>query len=166
MKQCITGIVSLLLLAGCDISINTNAPNTSTSTVTLSDPGSAQQQRLVVDKALEFLLLLDAGRIDMTWPPSSSALKAIMSESVWVKTIGGLRMGLGEFKQRERAQISFTKQLPDAPPGHYAAVQIQSTFANMTVTELILLSEEDEQWRVAGYNISKSVEVAAQVRLF
>lgn len=166
MKQCVTVLASLLLLTGCDISINTNAPDTSTSTVTLSEPGTAQQQRHIVDKALEFLLLLDAGRIDLTWPESGSALKASTTESNWVKGLSGLRMGLGELKQRERALISFTKQLPNAPAGHYAAVQIQSTFANMTVTEAVLLGEEDEQWRVVGYNVSKTVEVATKFSLF
>ena len=62
--------------------------------------------------------------------------------------------------------ITFTKQLPDAPPGHYAAVQTQSAFSNLTVTEAVLLVEENEQWRVVGYNLSKTVEVAAKMRLF
>jgi hypothetical protein len=166
MKQCFTVLLSLLMLAGCDVSIDTNAPATSTSTVQLSDPGSAQLQQRVVGNAASFLLLLDAGSADMTWATAGSALKATTSEANWIKGISGLRMGLGELKQRAHFQITFTKQLPDAPPGHYAAVQSQSTFANMTVTEAVLLNEEAEQWRVVGYNISKTVEVTAGVRLF
>lgn len=159
-------LVGLLVLAGCDVSINTNAPTTNTSAVILSEPDSAQQQKQVAGTANEFLLLLDAGRSDLTWTSAGSALKATTTESNWVKGISGLRMGLGEFQQRDHFQVAFTKQLPDAPPGHYAAVQTQSKFANMTVTEAVLLSEEAEQWRVVGYNISKTVEVAAGIRLF
>ena len=167
MKHRFTVMISLLVLAGCDVSINTNAPTTNTApAVTLSEPGSAQQQRRLVDTATEFLLLLDAGRIDMTWPSVGSVLKAATTESNWVKGISGLRTGLGELQQRDQFQIAFTKQLPDAPPGHYAAIQTQSRFANMTVTEAVLLSEEADQWRVVGYNISKAVEVSAGVRLF
>lgn len=166
MKQCFAVLSSLLLIAGCDVSFNTNASGTQASTVVVSDPGSEQQQRLVVDTAVQFLMLLDDGRTDMTWATAGSALKATTTESNWVKGIGTLRMGLGELKQRDRAQITFTKQLPDAPPGHYAAVQTQSAFSNLTVTEAVLLVEENEQWRVVGYNLSKTVEVAAKMRLF
>ncbi|WP_194790757.1 DUF4019 domain-containing protein [Pseudomonas sp. UFMG81] len=166
MKHCFTLLVSVLALAGCDVSINTNAPATSTSAVTVSPPGSAQQQRQVAGTANAFLLLLDAGRADMTWSSTGSALKATTSESNWVNGISGLRMGLGELQQRDHFQITYTRQLPDAPPGHYAAIQTQSTFANMAVTELVLLVEDADQWRVVGYNISKAVEVAAGIRLF
>lgn len=166
MKHCFTVMISLLVLAGCDVSINTNAPINNASAVPLSEPGSAQLQRQLVDTATEFLLLLDAGRIDITWPSAGSALKAATTESNWVKGISGLRTGLGELQQRDQFQIAFTKQLPDAPPGHYAAIQSRSRFANMTVTEAVLLSEEADQWRVVGYNISKTVEVSAAVRLF
>ncbi|MFF7110057.1 DUF4019 domain-containing protein [Pseudomonas sichuanensis] len=159
-------LVGLLLLAGCDVSINTNAPATNASAVVLSQPGSAQQQKQIAETANEFLLLLDAGRADMTWTSAGSVLKAATTEPNWVKGISGLRMGLGELQQRNQYQVAFTKQLPDAPPGHYAAVQTQSTFANMTVTEAVLLSEEADQWRVVGYNISKAVEVSAGIRLF
>ena len=164
MKQCFAVLSSLLLVAGCDVSLNTNASGTQASAVVVSDPGSAQ--RLVVDTAVQFLMLLDAGRTDMTWVTAGSALKATTTESNWVKGIGTLRIGLGELKQRDRAQITFTKQLPDAPPGHYAAVQTQSAFSNLTVTEAVLLAEENEQWCVVGYNLSKTVEVAAKMRLF
>lgn len=166
MKQVFALCVSVSVLSGCDVAINTNAPTTTASAVTLSQPDSAQQQQLVAETAAEFLLLLDAGRIDMTWPPAGSALKAATSESNWVEGIRGLRAGLGELKQRDHFQVAFTKQLPDAPPGHYAAVQSQSTFANIVVTEAVLLSEEADRWRVVGYNISKTVEVSAGIRLF
>jgi hypothetical protein len=89
-------LVGLLLLAGCDVSINTNAPATNTSAVVLSQPGSAQQQKQIADTANEFLLLLDAGRADMTWTSAGSVLKAATTEPNWVKGISGLRMGLGD----------------------------------------------------------------------
>ncbi|WP_158664927.1 DUF4019 domain-containing protein [Pseudomonas sp. SWI44] len=142
MKQSVTLIICLSLLSACDVSINTNA-----------------------SRALEFLMLLDEGRADLTWLPAGSALKASTSESNWVKGISGLRTGVGEFKHRNHAQISFTREMPDAPPGLYAAVQIQSSFSNLEVVEVVLLVEEDDQWRVVGYNISKNIQLKAAIPL-
>ena len=166
MKQSVTLIICLPLLSACDVSINTNAPVIPVVVPALQpDAAITPQQRVIVSRALEFLMLLDEGRADLTWLPAGSALKASTSESNWVKGISGLRTGVGEFKHRNHAQISFTREMPDAPPGLYAAVQIQSSFSNLEVVEVVLLVEEDDQWRVVGYNISKNIQLKAAIPL-
>lgn len=166
MKQCFAVLSSLLLIAGCDVSFNTNASGTQASAVVVSDPGSEQQQRLVVDTAVQFLMLLDAGRTDMTWATAGSALKATTTESNWVKGIGTLRMGLGELKQRDRAQITFTKQLPDAPPGHYAAVQTQSAFRTSPSPRLCCWLKKTNSGALSATTSVKPSKLLQKMRLF
>lgn len=152
MKLLAIVLCSVVLLGGCDISFNNSTPK-----VMASDPGTPQQQQQVLDTAVVFLELLDAGKADRTWPAVSPVLQAKTSELVWVNGLKALRLGLGTLHKREPAAIGFTEQMPDAPAGKYALIEFASTFSTTTVREKVGFRNDDQQWRVVGYFFNKSV---------
>ena len=87
MKLLAIVLCSVVLLGGCDISFNNSTPK-----VMASDPGTPQQQQQVLDTAVVFLELLDAGKADRTWPAVSPVLQAKTSELVWVNGLKALRL--------------------------------------------------------------------------
>lgn len=150
MKQIICAALLSTLLTGCDVSFNKAPPK-----ALVSEPATEQQQRQVFDATVEFLHLLDSGNVDQTWPASSALLKTTTSERMWTTSITAIRLGLGSFVERNGAQIGFTTQMPDVPAGHYAIVECVTTFSRGPATENIVLREDDNQWRVAGYSVNK-----------
>lgn len=160
MKRFFALFFSLILLAGCDISFNEGPPKT----VTLSDPGTEQQQRQVFEAAGHFVHLLDAGKADETWAVLSPVFKAKTSEFIWTNSVKGLRLGLGELKEHGPVSMGFTDQMPDAPAGRYAVVDFQSTYSAATVQEKVILREDDSQWLIVGYFVNKSVTLGDEAR--
>lgn len=154
MKPFIAALFSLVLLSGCDVSLNKPTPK-----VIASDAGTEQQQRQVYEAAVEFLQLLDNGKTSETWSTVSPALKATTHEMVWTGSLKALRLGLGSFKERTPAGIGFTDQMPEAPAGNYAVIEFNSTFAASSVTEKVLFRDDDKHWLVVGYFVNKSVIV-------
>lgn len=152
MKLFAVVLLSAALLSGCDVSFNKGTPK-----VTASDPGTQLQQQQIFDAALAFLVLLDAGKADMTWSVVSPTFQAKIPEPVWVNGLKALRIGLGSFNKREPLGFGFTDQMPDAPAGHYAVIEFASTFATTSVKEKVILRDDDERWGVVGYFVHKSV---------
>lgn len=150
MKHIICAALVSMLLTGCDVSFNQSPPK-----ALVSEPATEQQQRQVFDATVEFLRLLDSGHVDQTWPASSALLKATTSEMMWTNSIKAMRLGLGTFVERSSAQIGFTTQMPDVPAGRYAIVECVTTFTRGPATENVVLREDDNQWRVAGYSVNK-----------
>ena len=152
MKQIICAMFLSVLLSGCDVSFN-KPP----SKVLASEPATEQEQREVFNATVEFLRLLDSGHVDQTWAVSSPSLKDTTSEVIWTHGIKAMRFGLGSFVERKSAHIGFTTQMPDAPAGRYAIVECVSTFTTGPATEKVVMREDDNQWRVAGYSVNKRV---------
>ncbi|TFY85236.1 DUF4019 domain-containing protein [Pseudomonas kairouanensis] len=150
MKHIFCAALFSMLLSGCDVSFNKAPPK-----ALVSEPATEQQQRLVFDATVEFLQLLDSGNVDQTWPASSALLKATTSESMWTNSIKAMRLGLGAFVERNSANIGFTTQMPDVPAGRYAVVECVTTFTRGPATENIVLREDNNEWRVAGYSVNK-----------
>lgn len=154
MKQFAAVLCALMLLGGCDVSVNKGPPKS----VTLSTQGTEQQQHQVFEAAGNFIHLLDAGKFDETWAILSPALKNNTSEFISTSVIKGTRLGLGTLKEHGPVTMGFTDQMPDAPAGHYAVVEFQSTYSVTTVKEKVVLREEDDgQWLIAGYFVGKSI---------
>lgn len=154
MKQFAAVVFFLMLLTGCDVSFNKPA----NKVFIASDPGTEQQQRQVHDAAVEFLTLLDANKVAETWTASSPVLKEAMSEAAWVNMLKAVRLGLGSFKERSPAGIGFTQAMPDAPAGNYCVIEFNSVFATTSLKEKVIVRDENEQWKVVGYYVSKSVK--------
>lgn len=153
MKQFAVVLCALMLLGGCNVSVNEGPPKK----IMLSNPGTEQQQHQVFEAAGNFVHLLDAGKVDETWAILSPALKNNTSEFISTNTFKAMRLGLGTLKEHGPVTMGFTDQMPDAPAGYYAVVEFQSTYSVATVKEKVVLREDDGQWLIAGYFVEKSV---------
>ncbi|OPA86141.1 hypothetical protein BFW87_25680 [Pseudomonas fluorescens] len=160
MKQFTVLLFCVVLLTGCDISFNNGPPKV----VTLTDPGTPQQQQQVFEAAGRFVHLLDDGKADETWALLSPVFKAKTSEFVWINSIKGLRMGLGTLKEHGSVSMGFTNEMPDAPAGRYAVVEFPSTFSTTSVKEKVILREDDSHWLIVGYFVNKSVVFGDQAK--
>jgi len=156
MKQ-FAVLLFLLMLCGCDVSINKEIPK-----VVASDPGTQQQQLQVINATVGFLQLLDDGKADQTWAVVSPSLKAVTSEMMWSNGIKAIRLGLGSLKERKSTAIGFTQHIPDLPDGSYAVVECESTFSTGQVKEKVIFRDDDKQWRVIGYFVNKHFSFGAK----
>ncbi|MBF6030996.1 DUF4019 domain-containing protein [Pseudomonas sp. P115] len=150
MKHIICAALLSVLLTGCDVSFNKTPPKT-----IASEPSTEEQQRQVFNATVEFLQLLDTGRVNQTWSTSSPLLQATTSELMWTNGIKAIRLGLGDYVERTSANIGFTTQMPDVPAGSYAVVECVTTFSTGPAMENIVLRDDDNQWRVVGYSVNK-----------
>lgn len=157
MKQLTAMLCILTLLSACDVSFNKSPPEVTA----ITDFGTELQQQQVADSTAIFFKLLDAGKIEQTWTDASPLLKAITSEVAWVNGLKATRLGLESFKDRGPLRIGFTKQLPDAPAGNYAVVECVSTFSGSTIKENVYFRNEDQQWRVVGYNVNRRFSLSS-----
>jgi hypothetical protein len=153
MKIIATLLAATLLLTACNVSINTDQQQAGKS-----EPGTEAQQKSVVSAAKAFLVQLDSGDIDGTWSKSSPYLQQLSSHAVWSTGISAFRSTVGGFKSRKLKGIGFTHEIDGVPSGDYAAVAFDSTFANATVEEKVVLHQDKGTWKVLGYFMSKSLK--------
>jgi hypothetical protein len=94
--------------------------------------------------------------VNETWGQASPYLQQISSQTIWSTGIGAFRSSAGAFKSRKLKGIGFTHTLDGVPVGDYAAVAFDTTFANSTVEEKVVLQNDQGEWKVLGYFLSKS----------
>lgn len=97
--------------------------------------------------------LIDAGRYEDAWNESATMVKTSIDREQWIVSLRKARTSMGELQSRILKDVSYSRQLPNAPAGEYYVIQYQTIFVNrISASEtLVMVLEPDGRWRVAGY---------------
>jgi hypothetical protein len=114
------------------------------------------------EEATHWLDALDAGRYVESWNEAAAVMKEARNQEDWVRDIANPRESLGKSVMRELQRAEFSTRVRGAPSGKYVTVIYLTQFANAPpVYETILLTLEDDRWRIGGYSIDRAPEAAA-----
>jgi hypothetical protein len=119
--------------------------------VAAEPPGVAQARK----SAERWLPLLDAAKYAESWDGAADWFRKTVTQEQWKDACAQARKPLGKFKSRSFTLSQYTKDLPNAPAGDYYLIQYTSDFENRNAaTETVILVRQNENdWRVAGYFI-------------
>ena len=107
------------------------------------------------EAAERFLQLVDAEHYEQSWEASSSLMREKIFLEVWKQQIPAMRSKVGALKNRKLDSSSTSDWAEGAPDGQYLTLKYSASFDNKAAaTEtIILVLEDDDRWRVAGYFI-------------
>lgn len=106
------------------------------------------------ERAARWLDALDTGAYSESWNAVAAVMKAGRHEEEWISDVAAPRATLGKPSERELQDSQFATSVRGAPHGEYVTATFVSQFANAPPTvETVLLTLEDGQWRIAGYNV-------------
>jgi hypothetical protein len=89
-----------------------------------SDPDIALARKA----ALDWLALLDAGKIDATWDEAASSFQKVQKKPEWVKGLGASRPVVGALVSRRFLNSEIRTTLPNLPPGKYITIRFSTVF--------------------------------------
>jgi hypothetical protein len=114
------------------------------------------------EQATHWLDALDAGRHAESWNDAAAVMKEGRNQQDWIREVANPRESFGKSVMRELQRAEFSTTVRGAPSGKYVTVIYLTQFANAPpVYEAILLTLEDDRWRIAGYSIDRAREAAA-----
>ena len=114
------------------------------------------------EEAAHWLEALDAGRHEESWNDAASVMKEGRNQQDWVRDVATPRGSLGKSIMRELERSEFSTVVRGAPSGKYVTLRYLTQFANAPpLYETILLTLENEHWRIAGYSIERAPEPVA-----
>lgn len=126
------------------------------------EPDRAAAVAAAKDEATHWLEALDAGRYAESWDDAAGVMKEGRDQQEWIRDIASPRESFGKSVMRELQRAEFATAVRGAPSGKYVTVIYLTQFANAPlVHETILLTLEDERWRIAGYSIERAPEASA-----
>ena len=105
---------------------------------------------------------LDAGRHAESWNDAAAVMKEGRNQQEWIRDIASPRESLGKSIMRELRQAEFSTAVRGGPSGKYVTLVYLTQFAKAPpASETILLTLEDDHWRIAGYSIERAPETTA-----
>jgi hypothetical protein len=115
------------------------------------DPRATTAQK----EARRWLELTDHGDAAASWRDAGKKFQNAITADRWADSLKDVRPPLGELVDRTVLSTQLTRQIPGAPDGDYALLEIRTSFAKKTDTrETVTLEREaDGAWRVIGYFI-------------
>jgi hypothetical protein len=115
------------------------------------DPRATTAQK----EARRWLDLTDHGDAAESWRAAGKKFQNAITADRWADSLKQVRPPLGELVKRTVLSTQLTKQIPGAPDGDYALLEIRTSFAEKTDSrETVTLEHEaDGVWRVIGYYI-------------
>lgn len=120
-------------------------------------PDAVEQMDLApaMSAAEDWLLLVDGGGYGPSWEEAAPPFKAKVPKLQWEIWLQDQRNLSGRIAARRLASATYTRSLPDAPPGDYVVIQYHSRFDNRALaTEIVTpMRQHDGTWRVASYLI-------------
>jgi predicted RNA-binding Zn ribbon-like protein len=112
------------------------------------------------EQAARWLDALDAGQYVETWNDAAAVMKAGRTQEEWVSDVASPRAALGKAVMRELQHAVFSTSVRGAPEGKYVTATYLTQFVKTPPTvETILLTAEDDHWRIAGYDIAPAPAV-------
>ncbi len=133
-----------VVLAGCFSAIGIGS-------ALAQDPRATIAQK----EARSWLELTDHGDAAASWRAAGKKFQNAITADRWADSLKQVRPPLGELVERTVLSTQLTKQIPGAPDGDYALLEIRASFAKKTDgRETVTLEHEaDGAWRVIGYYI-------------
>lgn len=121
------------------------------------DKITPQQESAAVDKAGQWLALLDSGDYNASWREAAEFLQGKVTEQKWVETMTTVRKPMGSLLSRKVKSTHFRTMMPEALKGKYLIIDYKSSFANRkaVVESVTQMMEKDGSWRVAGYHLDE-----------
>jgi hypothetical protein len=114
------------------------------------------------EEAMHWLDALDAGRHAESWNGAAAVMKEGRNQQDWIRDVANPRESLGKSVMRELQRAEFATTVRGAPSGKYVTAIYLTQFAKAPpVYETILLTLEDDHWRIAGYSIERAPEATA-----
>lgn len=133
----------------------------------LSTPATAQDQEAQdpadqTEEAREaadaWLALFDANDIEATYDTAAEAFKTQVELQDWEAQAAQVKQAVGELDGRTYMETTYADELPQAPEGDYMIVQYETQYANLNVTEYVILVQEGDTWRMVGFNAQPQQE--------
>jgi hypothetical protein len=154
----ITMLTALLTLTAFACAPAAEAPPASPG----ADPALAAQETAAAETAGPeaaaqaaadvWLARVDAGDYAASWEGGSAVFRQAVTAAQWEQALAQARQPLGELRERRLLQADHSTQLPGAPPGEYVALVFRTTFAAGAANEqLVMMLDEDGEWRPVGY---------------
>ena len=113
------------------------------------------------EQATQWLNALDAGRHAESWNDVAAVMKEGRNQQDWIREVANPRESFGKSVMRELQQAEFSTRVRGAPSGKYVTVIYLTQFVNAPpVYETILLTLEDNRWRIAGYSVERAPDAA------
>jgi Protein of unknown function (DUF4019) len=126
------------------------------------EPDRAAAVAAAKEEATHWLDALDTGRYAESWADAAGVMKEGRNQQEWVRDVASPRQAFGKSVMRELQRAEFSTAVRGAPSGNYVTVIYLTQFANAPpVYETILLTLEDDHWRIAGYSIERAPEAPA-----
>lgn len=121
------------------------------ATTTVKDADALAVEAATV-AALDWLALLDDGKYEESWQAGASAMQDNVTAEQWSTALKNARDPLEPFEGRKLLESRKVTDPQGAPAGEYIFLHYRTQAANeQTVTETVVLLEEGDAWKVAGY---------------
>lgn len=123
-------------------------------------PGEAQALKVpqtaqgpIIQKAYEFILLLDRHEPLKAWAQTTRYFRRKLSPQSWQRLYRNQRLRFGEPLDRQLAGYRFFSTFEKATDGLYLEVRFRTDFeARTNVSEQVMMYKDfDGRWRVIGY---------------
>lgn len=98
-----------------------------------------------------WLAEIDAGSYGACWEACGPMLQQKMDRETWEEALTQGRGRLGAMQVRSLINTELERNPEGAPPGIYAALEYAVEYEHGAVKELVVLREEGDGWKVAGY---------------
>jgi hypothetical protein len=144
-------IFILLALAGSQVACSSGEEKAPVN------PGPEAERREALDAAQQFLALLDGDAFEESYALVASSLKAGMDRPTWEATVGGRRHAAGKVLSRELRTYGYMGDATPVPPGTYFVIEYNALFGTHLWLEKVVVSQEPDGWRIAGYFLSKMI---------
>jgi hypothetical protein len=104
--------------------------------------------------AEEWLALIDAANYPAAYALELARLRAAATEEQFVRSMEGRRQPFGRVLSRKFIGSAYTRKLTGAPDGYYESILFRTSFAHKSVAaERVILSRENDGWRVVDYRV-------------
>lgn len=115
---------------------------------------AADASQAAADAAKAWVALVDAGNYAKSWSEASKLFQERVAQAEWEKQVKPVREMLGSLVSRTPGGVELATTLPGAPDGHYAIVKFKTVFAKKAAaTETVVMMQEGQAWKCAGYFI-------------
>lgn len=109
--------------------------------------------------AIEWLALVDTGDYQESWSQAASPVQDAVTLDGWTTSLQGARGSLEPFGERTLVDSREMTNPPGAPEGEYVFLHYRTEAANdQTVTETVVLIEENDVWKVIGYFVQPGAQ--------
>lgn len=112
-----------------------------------------EKEKAAFKAAEDWIQLMDQGNYAESWIQASKMFKSVITQQQWEAAMLKLRQPLGNNVTRALIQTDHVFDPPGVPEGEYFIIDYQSSFDNKNVASenIILMLQEDNSWRTAGY---------------